>query len=445
MTANKCHDEALQAYDRALKCNPSYAKAWLGKATTLLELKRYDEALPACDEALKLNSGQYEILYTRSLILKGLERLDEAHETYVKSLDIRTAASPVFIAERRATQKGDILIISHNPKLDDTLRSFEDLHFDCFNYPGQLAGIFKDDFHFTFVFERNAIQPSTRKQIPQPDLVINNIANGQLILLGGNLSGLNEMVESFGVPVVNHPLKAIQTTRDMAAKLLGDIPGVVVPKTMRFSSVGKTPEELAHEIEGQCNYPLITRTLMSQQGVGMIKADSRGELLEALSTGVPENFFVTEFVDSKGNNEFYRKIRAAIVKDEIVVVRADYNNYWNVHGRKSVKRVSFYMEHLYLLDEEKRICKDPEAALGQSAMQSLRAIRERIPMDIFGIDFDVDADGRLIFYEANATMNLLSTARKELPNPKEADDRLKDAFHRYLTSLMPSRRAQGSN
>ena len=37
--------------------------------------------------------------------------------------------------------------------------------------------------------------------------------------------------------------------------------------------------------------------------------------------------------------------------------------------------------------------------------------------------------------EANATMNLFSTARKEVPNPKEVGDRLKEAFQRYFMSL----------
>jgi hypothetical protein len=44
----------------------------------------------------------------------------------------------------------------------------------------------------------------------------------------------------------------------------------------------------------------------------------------------------------------------------------------------------------------------------------------------------------LIFYEANATMNLFSTAQKEVPNPQQAHDSLKQAFQRYLTSLATS-------
>ena len=141
-------------------------------------------------------------------------------------------------------------------------------------------------------------------------------------------------------------------------------------------------------------------------------------------------------MDSRGTNEFDRKIRGAIIKDEIVIVRVDYDTHWLVHGRKAERRVPFYLKHPYLLEEEKRICRDPEAALGRLAMQSLRMIRERIPLDVFGIDFAVDPDGQMIFYEANATMNLFSTANKAAPNPKEAGEKLKLAFQRYFSSLL---------
>jgi hypothetical protein len=62
-----------------------------------------------------------------------------------------------------------------------------------------------------------------------------------------------------------------------------------------------------------------------------------------------------------------------------------------------------------------------------------------VPLDIFGIDFAVDPEGRVVFYEANATMNLFSTANKLVPNPKEADERLKIAFQRYFGSLVTAR------
>ena len=437
LTATQRQEEALQAYDRALACNSLNAGAWLNKAMTLLELKRHDEALLACEQAEKLDSTQSEILYTKSLILKELERSAEAETIYRKSLAMRAATSPILIAERRATQKVEALVINMNPEIKDSLMSFESLHHP--NYPGQLPDQLQEEYHFTYVFCGDATKSSVRKQIPSPDFVINNVANGELVLTGGNLPDLIALIDGFGVPVVNHPTKIIQTTRDASAKLLENISGVVVPKTMRFSSAGKTSEAMVHEIEEQYDYPLITRTVFSQMGKGMTKVDSREALVAVLSSGLPEDFFVTEFVDGRGGKEFYRKIRAAFVADEIVIVRVDFDAFWNVRGRKQVKRVQFYLDHPHLLDEEKRIIKDPKAGLGESALQLLRAVRDRTPTEVFGMDFDIDAEGRLIFYEANATMNLFSTAQKVVPNPKEADDRLKLAFQRYFSSLAARR------
>ena len=439
LTAMKCHEDALVAYDRALAANPADAKAWLNKALGLLELKSNDAALLACDQALRLNPGQHDILRAKSLILKELQRPDEAMGNYLKSLEMRVASSPVFPAERRASQKADVLIINQNPFIDEELLSFENLQFQVGNFPRQLAEVFQEDFHFSFVFTSDALEPSGRGRIPQPDLVINNNANGEILLSEGNLPAIIGLVDSFGVPVVNHPSKVVGTTRDASVKLLEGVPGVLVPKTARFSLAGKSPGAVAREIEDQFDYPLITRTLVTQRGIGMNRVESRDDLVGVLASGLPENFFVTEFVDSRGGAEFYRKIRAAVVADEIIIIRVDSNSHWKIHGRRDVKRVPFYLEHPYLLDEEKRVCANPEGTLGRAAMQALRALRGRIPLDVFGVDFDINPDGRLVFYEANATMNLLTTAQKEVPHPKEVNDRLKEEFLRYLTAMATRR------
>ena len=435
-------EEALQAYDQALNSQAAYPAAWLNKAMTLHGLKRPDEALMACDQGLKGNPGDHKILYAKSLILKDLKRLDEARKTYFRSLHMRIAASPVFKAQRQATQKADVLIISQNPIINaatEAFDTFETLCLNCSNYPSQLAGLLAENFHFTFVFE-GQVRAATRQQIPQPNLVLNNHANGELVLATDNLSGFIETVDSFGVPVVNHPTKVIQSTREASAKLLAGIPGVVVPKIMRFSAVEKTPEAMVREIEDQFDYPLITRTLFCQEGKGMTKVDSREALVETLSTGLPKNFFVTEFVDSRGKNKFFRKIRASIVNREIIINRVDCDTQWNVHTRKSDELVAFYLKNSYLLDEEKQLCGNPEAWLGKPALQALQMICDRIPLDIFGVDFDVDAGGRLIFYEANATMLLFNLVKQEVQSPQEQEDSLKLMFQRYFTSLVMRRK-----
>jgi hypothetical protein len=410
--------------------------AWLAKIVGLRALKRYSDALAACDHALELDSTNYDVLYNKSLVLKDLSRPNEAQETYKQALDLRVAASPVFIGERCATQKAEALIVNRSPATNDSFMSFDVLSRFCPNFPGQFGQHLQDDFHFDYVFSGHAILPSSRTKIPKPEFVINNYVDAELLLSEENFAALTEFVDSFGVPVVNHPAKAIRTGRDAATILFGDIPGVIVPKTERFSLVEKTRQGVAREIEEQFDCPIIARTLSGHEGVGMSKIDSRDALIQMLSAGCPENFFVTQFVDSRGTNEHFRKIRAAIVGDEIILIRVDFSTDWNVHGRKHPRRWAFYRDNPHYLEEEKQICKDPEATLGHAATQALRAIRERNPLDIFGIDFDVNADGRLVFYEANAAMNLFPNTPKDLPNPKEAGDRLKLAFQRFFMSLV---------
>ncbi|MEY4388141.1 MAG: hypothetical protein RLY20_3424 [Verrucomicrobiota bacterium] len=427
------HAEALATADRAVEGNFMFARAWHSKAEALLGLGRPGDALAACDEAVRLDAGNDELLHTRSLILKALGQADEARKTYLESLARRIAKSPALTSHRRASQRAHILIVSDDPPLDDSLKSFAELHQECNNYPGQLDQQLPDVFRFTKLFKGNAVDPAALQLIPRPDLVLNNCTNAEAILGKGELGELTELMDSFGVPVVNHPAQAVKTSRDATAQLVQGIPSVRVPKTMRFSSANKSFEQLAQEIEAEFSYPLITRTLSKQEGIGMERADSHAGLLRVFDGGLPENFFVTEFVDSRGGREFYRKIRAAIVGDEIIFVRADHGSYWKIYGRKSDERVAFYHAHPELLDDEKRICADPEKELGRTVVAALAEIRRRIPLEIFGVDFDVDGDGALVFFEANATMNLLSTARKEVPYPEAANERLLQAFRDYLT------------
>jgi tetratricopeptide (TPR) repeat protein len=433
------HEEAIQAFDRALYYDASYTMGWFNKAASLYRLKKYEEALLACDEALKLDSSQPLLFFTKSLVLKELGQMEEAEKAYFRSIKMRMDLSPVVIAERRPTQKAEVLVISHNLSKKDLFKSFELLHLQCQNYPGQLSEILDDEYHFNFILEGVAARPSAREKIPQPDLVLNNCANGEMIISENDLPDLIGLVDSFGVPVINHPARVVQTTRDMTAKLLEDIPGVLVPTSKRFSTAGKNPEELVREIERHYHYPFIARTVMAQQGKEMNKVDSREALLALLASGLRDTFFVIQFVDTRESHGFYRKIRGAMIKDEIIISRVDFSDHWNVRGRRTPQRLAFYQANMHLLDEEKRICRDPEAALGRSVIQGLQGIRRRIPLDIFGIDFDVDANGRLIFYEANATMNLLTTAPKEIANPLEPEQRLKEAFRRYFQSLLPGR------
>jgi hypothetical protein len=57
--------------------------------------------------------------------------------------------------------------------------------------------------------------------------------------------------------------------------------------------------------------------------------------------------------------------------------------------------------------EDARFLADPAAVLGARAMAALERVRELLALDYAGIDFSLDATGRVVVFEANATMIVL--------------------------------------
>lgn len=47
----------------------------------------------------------------------------------------------------------------------------------------------------------------------------------------------------------------------------------------------------------------------------------------------------------------------------------------------------------------------PEGAFPAEVNKTLEAVSERMPLDYFGMDFGIASDGRVVLFEANATMN----------------------------------------
>lgn len=388
------------------------------------------QTLCAVDAALQ-GRVHYTLLTDLFLCAKSLGKENEARVLVNRV----AAANPVFVSPRQPAHRHHVLILSGLPKLSHAVQSDRQLHLNG-NYPTQLADLLAEEFQFSSVFSSNPAAREVARGMLKPDLIINNYSNAETVRSRGDLEGEAEFADSYGVAVINHPHNVVQTGRDQTVQLVADLPDIVAPRTERFSRAGKTDEAVVSEIEARHDYPFIFRRLIDQQGAGMIRVGNRMALAKALAAHGGDEFFITPFVDSRGPTGFYRKIRAAIVDREIFIVRVDYDTNWNVHGRKSDERVAFYQGNRHLLEAEDRACTNPESELGQGVMRSLEGIRERIPLEIFGVDFDVDKEGRLVFYEANATMNLLSTAPPVVDHPRHAQERLLDAMRRYLNSLM---------
>jgi hypothetical protein len=227
----------------------------------------------------------------------------------------------------------------------------------------------------------------------------------------------------------------LKTTRQASVDLYADIKGLVVPKVREFAN---QPEamDMIKRIEVDFHYPVIVRGMVEQQGKKALVAKDRIELEHALSELKEQSrFYVIEFFESRHEEGLFRKMRASVAGDFIQIVRVDYDTNWNVHGRKEEAKVAFYDTRRHLLEGELAICLDPDVHLGRQVMPTLRALRARNPLDVFGIDFDVMPDGRLLFFEANAAMNLASSADPRVEYPKEPEAAFMAAFVDYTKRL----------
>ncbi len=156
-----------------------------------------------------------------------------------------------------------------------------------------------------------------------------------------------------------------------------------------------------------------------------------------------------EFVDLKRKDGFYRQQRAVIIDREIIVSTLSIYREWMVtNWRTKPEGIEFYRANPHTIEECNRIVRDPEAHLGAAAMRTLEAIRDRIPLDMFGVDFEVDREGRVVFFEAGASMSFQPENLRSVPPdirlPMEPYIRIDDAF-RELVARRIANRAQNSS
>jgi hypothetical protein len=241
------------------------------------------------------------------------------------------------------------------------------------------------------------------------------------------LENLGKLLREYSGPVINRPEAVMRSTRDRVARLLDGTPGLIAPKTIRVRNAKADLVAGAIERSGM-NFPLIVRLAGTHTGLIVGLFDNIDDVRAAITQS--GDHIVTEFVDFRSEDGLYRKYRAFFIGEQVIFRHMLVSDAWSVHASD---RMRFMAGRPELLAEEQAMFERGSGALPPGVMDTLEAIRTRTPLDYFGMDFGVMPDGRVVLFEANATMNFFPF----LPDPRFAYVRgcLKSAtlaFHQML-------------
>jgi hypothetical protein len=382
---------------------------------TLSALGRHDEALTLLEThkpgPLAENDGQavYAYLYSSAGRAKDAAA---ARDAYV------FAAPPYFAPAKQPWFT--IGVINPARGSEDLIKSAQSQHFNA-NFPAQMLSKLGSRYSFASILFGAGPSVVDAFLKARPVVIINNIVNAESLLSGSNLFAVEQLAQSINLPIINHPRHASTCTRQMNFAKFAALKDVVTPRLKRFARDVTRLGELVPMIEQSFTYPMIVRTVSDHDAKNMVKVDSPSMLRDTLLRFSQREVYVIQYLDTKHRGEYCRKMRAAFVEGLPTIVRADYDLDWVVQGRKRESRQKFYRDHLDLLADANDIVARPSERLGAAAMAALESIGKLLPLDIFGIDFDVDEHGKIVFYEANACMNLFSNAPVEFSYPPEAD------------------------
>lgn len=241
------------------------------------------------------------------------------------------------------------------------------------------------------------------------------------------LENLRKLLRDYSGPVINRPEAVLRSTRDQVAMLLDGMPGLIAPEVIRARN--SRPGLVAGAIErAGLTFPLIVRLAGTHTGkiVGLF------DTIDELRAGVtqPGEHIITRFVDFRGEDGLYRKYRAFFIGKKIIFRHKLISDTWSVHAGD---RMRFMADRPELVAEEQAMFESAGGALPAAVIDTLNAVRDRMPLDYFGMDFGVLPDGQVVLFEANATMNFFPF----LPDPRFAYVRAcqkpaAQAFHKML-------------
>lgn len=268
--------------------------------------------------------------------------------------------------------------------------------------------------------------------IPEHDALI--VAIGKVEQNRALLESLAQTLARWPRPVINFPQHILSTERSVAAALLQDAPGVLIPPTLPVTRpVLQEIARIEAALPGGIDFPVTLRPVGSQAGRDLARLATPAEIADYLDRVDGEEFFLSRFIDYSGTDGLFRKFRIALIDGAAYACHMAVSSHWMVH----------YVNAGMYEDAGKR---EEEAAFmanfgdfAQRHRAALDAVHRRIGLDYSCIDCAETPDGRLQIFETDHVMVVHAMDPEDrFPYKPHHIRKAREAFRGYLLRLTAS-------
>lgn len=249
------------------------------------------------------------------------------------------------------------------------------------------------------------------------------------------LASLEILLADWPKPVLNAPQHLPCTMRDTASQRLQNVPGLLIPPTLRADrqtllAIAAGASRLPQEFKG-CDFPVILRPLNSHGGHGLEKINSPAALDAYLAGCAESHFFLSPFIDYSGADGLFRKCRIALIDGQPFACHMAISAHWMVHylnadmyaDAQKREEEAFFMAHF--------------ADFAQRHRGALAAIAQRTRLDYVCIDCAETRDGQLLIFEIDHAMVVHAMDQERLfPHKQIQMQKVKTAFRDLLLQRM---------